>query len=66
METIFLCAVTGNNDSNSTTRENASNVINNDCVNIPPFSHDEVSVAIQRFNNNAAGHDGQRVEFLRP
>lgn len=56
----YYCTILdGDDDDNSTSRENASNAINNGCVDFPSPSHNEVRVAIEGLKDNkAVDHDG--------
>ena len=55
-------------DINASTREDSElTPIEDDAVEIPPPSHNEARVAIQRFKNNlAVGPDGLLLSCVRP
>ena len=63
----FSTLLRGDGDINSATREDSEPApIDDDGVEIPPPSHNEVRVAIQRLKNNkAAGPDGFPVDLFK-
>ena len=63
----FSSLLQGEGNINAATREDSEPApIDDYGVEIPPLSHNEVRVAIQRFNNNkAAGLDGLPAELFK-
>ena len=60
------CQRSNRKNKGNTFLDDVPNPIDNDGVEIPPSSHDEVKVAIMRFKNNkAAGPDGLSAELLK-
>ena len=59
----FSTLLRGEDDTNTAFRDVDPNLIDDDDVEIPPPSHEEVKVAIMRLKNNkAAGPDGLLAE----
>ena len=62
----FSTLLQGDNGTNTACRDVVPNPINDNGVEIPPPSHEEVKVAIMRLKNNkAAGSDGLPAELFK-
>ena len=62
----FSTLLRGYNDINSATRDSEPATIDNDGLEIPLPSHNEIRVAIQRLKNNkTAGPDGLPAELFQ-